>query len=207
MPRYLTRAILLVLALAAAPTTAAADVTGFLGNSSTPSGRSAKGVAIGIGLVIVGFEFEYSKIAEDESQAAGRPHHWDGQYHGDVTPTHKVQLYGTTGGGSTAKRIAISPRHNLRPTRGGVKIGWSTARLRIDYRIFNLNGLPVLKRHQQYGIESELLTRQEAGQEAAGVHPDAGARVHAIDAHQRVLQLGIDRQRPSERRHQILTGS
>src|SRR5262249_43369975 len=43
--------------LAAAP--ARADITAFLGTNTTPDNRFARGVALGFGLVIIGFEFEY----------------------------------------------------------------------------------------------------------------------------------------------------
>src|SRR5260370_11652212 len=50
---------------------AAADVTGFIGRTTTPIGRPAKGFAVGTGLLIAGFEFEYSATNEDLATPAG----------------------------------------------------------------------------------------------------------------------------------------
>src|SRR5258708_27221746 len=55
--------------LTAAP--AAADVTGFIGRTTTPVGRPAKGFAVGTGLLIAAFEFEYSATDEDLTTPAG----------------------------------------------------------------------------------------------------------------------------------------
>src|SRR5258705_13414620 len=54
---------LVMLPLSAVP--ARADLTGFLGRTTTPSGRPTKGLAIGTGMLIVGFEFEYAATDED----------------------------------------------------------------------------------------------------------------------------------------------
>jgi hypothetical protein len=103
--------VLALAVLLVRPAPASADLTGFLGVSSTPSSRSAKGVSIGVGLVVVGFEFEYAKISEDEP--AGAPELTTGM--GNVvvmTPSFKIQLYGTTGGGifhETSRTPASAP--------------------------------------------------------------------------------------------------
>ncbi len=47
-----------------------ADVTAFLGTNPTPSNRVVKGFSGGIGLVIVGFEFEYARTREDLDELA-----------------------------------------------------------------------------------------------------------------------------------------
>jgi len=44
---------------------ARADLTGFIGATTTPTSRTATGFGVGTGLLIVGFEFEYSSTAED----------------------------------------------------------------------------------------------------------------------------------------------
>jgi hypothetical protein len=80
-----------------APRSAAADLTAFYGFSPTPEKRSTKGIAIGISLLIVGFEFEIWQDLEDESEAA--PGLTTGMGNVMVTLTAKVQLYGTIGGG------------------------------------------------------------------------------------------------------------
>jgi hypothetical protein len=69
-----------------------------------------------------------------------------------MTPTQKVQLYATTGGGLF---------HEIYRTRGttsfgtniggGVKIGLAgPIRLRLDYRIFKLNGDPLFTKYQRF---------------------------------------------------------
>jgi hypothetical protein len=133
------------------PAPAAADVTAFLGVSPTPSSRSAKGISIGIGLLIVGFEFEYAKIAEDEREAA--PALTTGM--GNIvimTPTYKVQLYGTTGAGLFHERLRdFTTTHVGTNIGGGAKIALAgPIRLRLDYRVFKLNGTPVVDTVQRF---------------------------------------------------------
>ena len=53
--RHLWIVLLLVLACAAP---AFADATAFIGTTTTPANRPTKGVAVGVSLVIIGFEFE-----------------------------------------------------------------------------------------------------------------------------------------------------
>ena len=55
---------------------AAADLTAFLGRTTTPENRNARGLAIGTGLVIVGFEFEYSATDEDLTVPPGSHTIW-----------------------------------------------------------------------------------------------------------------------------------
>src|SRR5436309_16838 len=59
---------ILLLALCATPSFA--DVTAFIGTAMTPSNRQARGIAVGVGLLVVGFEFEYADIAEDLTEHA-----------------------------------------------------------------------------------------------------------------------------------------
>jgi len=56
MIRVRTFVTALLLLAAAAP--ARADITAFLGSNSTPSGRAAKGVALGLSAFIFGFEID-----------------------------------------------------------------------------------------------------------------------------------------------------
>ena len=159
MKRWVVIAFLTCGVLALRPPPAAADLTAFWGVSWRPveqcqscsptvsPSKSTKGIAIGVGLIVVGFEFEYSKIAEDE--LAGLPGLATGMGNLVVmTPTYKLQLYGTTGGGlfheTYRDRGTTSFGSNI---GGGVKIGLAgPIRLRVDYRVFNLNGDPLFKR-------------------------------------------------------------
>src|SRR5436190_5544891 len=87
-----------LLALAASP--AFADVTAFLGANTTPANRQVRGFAVGFGLVVVAFEFEYTNTTDDPGAAA--PSLTIGS--GNIllqTPLaiFGVQPYFTTGGG------------------------------------------------------------------------------------------------------------
>lgn len=132
--------------LMSAPGTATADVTAFLSSATTPTTRAGKGVAIGVGLIMVGFEFEYANI--NENQATAAPSLKTGM--GNVvvmTPTHKLQLYGTTGGGLYRERLGDFTTTSFGTNLGGgAKIALAGPfRLRVDYRIFRLNGTPLYK--------------------------------------------------------------
>ena len=67
-----TMIVTLLLASSAAP--AWADATLFLGATTTPTNRTARGAALGTGLLLVGFEFEYSSTTEDVKSEIGRAH-------------------------------------------------------------------------------------------------------------------------------------
>ena len=134
---------LCVLALTAAP--AAADLTGFIGTATSPSNRPVRGVAFGIGLLIVGFEFEYADVSEDVPTAA--PALRTGM--GNVllqtpVPILGVQPYFTTGGGVYRERLGSGTETNIGMNNGGgVKIRVAgPLRVRLDYRVFTLRGSP-----------------------------------------------------------------
>ena len=46
-------------------TPAFADITAFIGANTTPSNRQVRGLAVGIGLLVVGFEFELANTTDD----------------------------------------------------------------------------------------------------------------------------------------------
>lgn len=130
---------LALLAVTAAP--AWADATVFLGANTTPANRVASGVAIGTGLLVVGFEFEYSATGEDAS--AGAPSLTIGSANGLVqtpAPIKGVQPYLTAGGGIYRERLGAAADTGFAPNiGGGVKLPLAgPLRLRVDYRIFRL---------------------------------------------------------------------
>ena len=53
-----------------APAAASADATLFLGTTTSPTHRTVKGFAVGVSLLVVGFEFEYASTAEDATTNA-----------------------------------------------------------------------------------------------------------------------------------------
>ena len=141
--RQLLIVVLLVL-FSAAP--AFADATVFIGSTMTPENRPAKGLAIGAGLVIIGFEFEYASTGETPEDAA--PSLMTGM--GNVLlqtpfPVAGMQFYVTTGAGGYRERLgSFQETHVGMNTGGGAKITLlGPIRARIDYRIFNLRGEPL----------------------------------------------------------------
>lgn len=146
--RYLLFAPFVCLLLLGTPSQASADITGFLGITTTPANRPAKGFAIGAGLMIVGFEFEYASTSDDVLVLA--PSLRTFMFNGLVQtpfPIAGMQLYGTLGGGVYRETLdgAIDPtRTNVGiNVGGGAKVSVAgPLRLRFDYRVFTLKGSP-----------------------------------------------------------------
>src|SRR4029079_4305255 len=66
-----TRVTILALALlGVAPSRAFADATLFLGTNTTPENRMGKGFAVGMGVLVLGVEFEYASATDDVSALA-----------------------------------------------------------------------------------------------------------------------------------------
>lgn len=133
------------LMLLAAARDASADLTAFVGSNHTPSTRPARGVALSMSLLFVGFEFEYSASGEDAS--TGAPALRTGMFNLQaLTPSVSgVQAYGTAGGGVyREERAARRKTHFGTNVGGGVKIPLAGAiGLRLDYRLFVLRGRPL----------------------------------------------------------------
>jgi len=140
MNRARTNVLTVILwAVAAAP--ARADITAFIGPNFTPANRLTSGLAVGFGLVIVGFEFEFANTTDDPPQ--GAPTLKTGM--GNVllqspVPIFGVQPYVTTGAGLSREELgAVSDTSIAFNTGGGVKIDLAgPLRLRVDYRVFKL---------------------------------------------------------------------
>jgi|SRR5829696_3300379 len=129
-----------LLLLAAAPP-ARADITAFIGANTTPANRQVRGAALGIGLLVVGFEGEYGFTPDDPRATA--PSLKTGM--GNVllqTPGafFGVQPYFTTGAGFYQEKLDTHSHTGFGVnTGGGVKINLlGPLRLRVDYRIFKL---------------------------------------------------------------------
>jgi len=137
---------LALVVLAAAPAPAAADLTAFLGVSPSPDTHMAKGAAIGVGLVIIGFEFEYSKLGEDAERAVPSLTTGSGNLLVQTpVPINGWQFYATLGGGLYRERLEdLQETHVATNLGGGAKYTVAGPfRLRFDYRIFSLLGSPV----------------------------------------------------------------
>ena len=143
--------------LCALATPAFADLTLFLGASPTPERRLVKGVSLGTGLLIVGFEFEYASTSEDEQNHA--PSMKTGMANvllQTPIPIHGFQFYGTVGGG-LYREVLHETNLVHRETSFGSNVGGGTKvtltgplRARFDYRLFNLRGSPLYSRVHRF---------------------------------------------------------
>jgi len=144
-PRRARAAVLGALALViliGTPAPAAADITAFFGASQTPKNRVAKGLAVGITVIAVGLEFEYSDISEKTSDDVPRLR--TGMVNALVqTPTSGAQLYATAGAGLYRETLTGGPSETSTGVNigGGIKMGLlGPLKLRVDYRFFKLQG-------------------------------------------------------------------
>ena len=140
-------------ALVLLPSTASADFTAFLGVNPTPSSRVVRGLSLGVGLVIVGFEFEYANTSEDLDEVAPglRTVMFNGLVQTPV-PIAGMQFYATAGGGGYRETLNdISETHVGINVGGGVKMTLAgPLRLRLDYRVFTLQGDPRHSKPQRF---------------------------------------------------------
>jgi hypothetical protein len=130
-----------LVSLVSFPASARADVTAFLGATTTPANRAVRGGALAAEIVIVGFEAELAFTPDDPKAAA--PALTTGS--GNVLiqtpfPILGFQPYLTTGGGVYRESLgAFEDTGFLLNTGGGVKISLiGPLRLRVDYRVFKL---------------------------------------------------------------------
>jgi hypothetical protein len=143
--RSTVAALTLLLALGTA-SQAAADATLFIGSTTTPVNRAAKGFAVGVGLLIIGFEFEYASTSEEPTELAPSLR----TVMGNVlvqTPVAVMGLqpYFTTGVGGYRERLGTEQETHLGfNTGGGLKVSLlGPIRARFDFRVFNLRGEPL----------------------------------------------------------------
>lgn len=142
MNRTAAAVILAVSCLLGTAHTAAADVTGFIGANTTPANRVTEGFAVGIELVIVGFEFEYANTPDDPKATA--PSLKTGMANVLVQtplPLFGFQPYITTGAGLYNESLGLRSDTSLGTNvGGGVKMSLiGPLRLRVDYRLINLS--------------------------------------------------------------------
>lgn len=156
-PRTLAPALALTLVfLIAAATPARADVTAFLGLSPTPENHFVRGFSGGVSLIIIGFEFEYANLSEDDAeQLPGLK-----TYSGNVlvqTPT-STQLYATIGAGGYQESLGDTDETHVGINiGGGVKIPLvGPLRVRVDYRVFQLRGAPIHSTYQRLYVGGNI---------------------------------------------------
>lgn len=135
---------------------ARADITAFIGLSPTPDNHAVRGFAAGVSLLVLGFEFEYANLSEDElEQLTGLK-----TYSGNVlvqTPT-STQLYATIGAGGYQEQLGpLQETHAAVNVGGGVKFSLlGPLRVRADYRIFQLRGSPLHTTYQRFYVGANL---------------------------------------------------
>jgi opacity protein-like surface antigen len=132
-------ALVAFLFLVAAP--ARADITGFVGANLTPGNRHVLGGALGVGLLVIGFEGEYAFTPDDPKASA--PSLATGM--GNVLLQTPVAIFGfqpyfTSGAGLYRETLGAHQDTSFGfNTGGGVKISLiGPLRLRVDYRVFKL---------------------------------------------------------------------
>jgi opacity protein-like surface antigen len=178
MPRHvLLRAVTTLVLVAGTSSLAGADITAFIGTRRTAnttalpvaepdtSFRLDKGLALGFGLVIVGFEFEWSKTDGDSlgdnlcvgTLAPCAPSLTTGMGNVLLQTPHgllPLQIYGTIGAGAYRERYDVADESTYgfgTNVGGGVKIDLvGPLRLRLDYRIFKLSNDAFTKTPQRF---------------------------------------------------------
>jgi hypothetical protein len=141
--------------LVASSTPAFADATLFIGTTMTPANRTVRGLALGVGLLVVGFEVEVSDTGEtlDDSAPSLRTGMGNVLLQTPI-PVAGMQFYLTTGGGVYRERLGTRQEtHFGLNTGGGAKITLlGPLRARVDYRVFTLRGDPLHSVvHRVYG--------------------------------------------------------
>jgi opacity protein-like surface antigen len=183
MARALPIAVLVSALVIAAPAPARADLTAFIGLAfsgtpeDTPGSNShtslTRGLSVGAGMLIVGFEFEWAKSGGDDlgdgSCAASSVRALCAPalttLMGNVllqTPRGlgPVQLYGTVGAGGYRERfdpIDDSTTGVGTNVGGGVKVSLlGPLRVRVDYRVFKLSGDAIYRTPQRIYVGANL---------------------------------------------------
>jgi hypothetical protein len=136
------RALLLaVVVIMVSATSAFADITGFIGANTAPKSRHTQGFAVGAGMLLFGFEFEYGSTPDEPTAQAPSLNTGSGNFLLQA-PFAIVgfQPYFTTGAGYYRETLGTHQETGFAlNTGGGVKISLvGPVRLRIDYRVFKL---------------------------------------------------------------------
>ena len=148
---------LVLLGVSASP--ARADITAFLGVSPTPHNHAVKGFAAGVGLLIVGFEFEYANLSEDSFERLPGLKTYSGNVLAQ-TPIEVLgtQFYATAGAGGYRETLGLAEETHVGTNiGGGAKIKLlGPIRVRLDYRIFKLQGSPINSTYQRFYVGANL---------------------------------------------------
>jgi hypothetical protein len=157
--RVLRTAVFCSGVLAGLASPARADVTVFLGTATTPSNHQARGVAVGGGILAVGFEFEYSNMREHVNE--GVPSLRTGM--GNVLIQTPVMIAGFQPYFTTGAGVYRETLNTLSETQIGANVGggvkWKLAgplRARFDYRVFRLRGEPLYSTVHRFYVGANL---------------------------------------------------
>jgi hypothetical protein len=133
------------------PRPARADATLFLGSAGSPTHRAVRGFAVGVSLLVVGFEFEYANTSEDDLLQAPSLKMTSGNVFAQTFGLPGFQLYATTGAGYYREQLGPDEEANMvLNVGGGAKIHLAgPLRARVDYRVFNLQGNPQYSKVQR----------------------------------------------------------
>lgn len=149
-----------LIALLASASPASADLTAFLGITPTPENRTVRGFAGGAGFLIVGFEFEYANTSEDDVDPLPGLRTYSGNVllntPGDLLGG--IQLYATTGVGGYQEELRNVTESNVAANvGGGAKIRLvGPLRVRLDYRVFKLQGSPLHETYHRFYAGANL---------------------------------------------------
>jgi hypothetical protein len=149
-PGLLVFIFLVALAL---PSHAFADITAFLGVNPTPTNRPVRGFSLGAGLMIVAFEFEYANTSDDLDELSPRLRTFMGNGLLQTPfPIAGMQFYATAGAGAYRETLLEESVTNFGVNvGGGVKMSLvGPLRLRLDYRVFTLQGSPLHSKPQRF---------------------------------------------------------
>jgi len=145
--------------LAATAVPARADITAFIGLTPTPERHTLRGFSGGVGLIIVAFEFEYANITADDVELLPGLK----TYAGNVlvqTPVDILgtQFYGTIGAQGYQENLgAFEETYFGTNIGGGAKIKLvGPLRVRLDYRVFKLQGEPLHNVYQRFYVGANL---------------------------------------------------
>lgn len=150
--------VLLVTLGACAP--AAADLTAFAGLTPTPAVRTTVGVSGGLTLVVVGWEVEFARTAEDAE--ADEPAPALRTYMGNVfvqnpIPINGLTFYATAGAGFYREIFDRDMPAEVSTTGFGTNVGGGVKieltgplHLRLDYRVFSFTGDAFHKTPQRF---------------------------------------------------------
>ena len=123
------------------------------GLSPTPERHFLRGFSGGLSLLIVGFEFEFSDLAEDDIDGLPGLKTYSGNVLAQTPIEIKgIQLYATAGAGGYRETLGDAEETHVGINLGGgAKIRLlGPLRIRLDYRVFRLRGSPLYTTYQRF---------------------------------------------------------